>query len=77
LLEFVASFFHSVERENRRTFDSSVSLAPAGFVAAVSYVVNSFDQLFPNQVTFSIHVGYGKLTAKRWTHPPSAKVNST
>jgi hypothetical protein len=46
------------------TFDSSVSLAPAGFVAAVNYVANYFDQLFPNPVTFSIHVGYGEINGQ-------------
>jgi hypothetical protein len=56
-------------RENRLiqinvTFDSSVSLAPAGFVAAVNYVVNYFDQLFRNPVTFSIHVGYGEINGQ-------------
>ena len=43
------------------TFDSSVSLAPAGLVAAVNYVVNYYDQLFPTAVTVSIHVGYGEI----------------
>jgi hypothetical protein len=52
------------------TFDSSVSLAPVGFVAAVNYVVNYFDQLFPNPVTFSIHVGYGEINGQ--TLDPSA-----
>src|SRR5450631_578604 len=56
-------------RENRLmqinvTFDSSASLAPAGFVAAVNYVVNYFDQLFPNPVTFSIYVGYGEINGQ-------------
>ena len=43
------------------TFDSSVSSAPAGFVTAVDYVVNLYDQVFTNNVTVNIDVGYGEI----------------
>src|ERR1700738_1469709 len=46
------------------TYDSSVSLAPAGFVAAVNYVVNYFDRLFPTPVTFNVNVGYGEINGQ-------------
>lgn len=38
------------------SFDQSVGNLPAGFVAAVNYVVNYFDQLFTNPVTVNIAV---------------------
>ena len=33
------------------TYDPSVSTAPAGFTAAVTYVVNLFDTIFTSNVT--------------------------
>ena len=38
-----------------------VGSLPAGFVSAVNYVVNYFDQLFTNPVTVNIAVGYGEI----------------
>lgn len=46
------------------SYDSSVSNAPAGFVAAVNYVVNTFDGLFTNNVTINIDVGYGEINGQ-------------
>jgi hypothetical protein len=43
------------------SFDQSVSSLPAGFVNAVDYVVNLYDQLFTNNVTVNIDVGYGEI----------------
>ena len=43
------------------SFDQSVGGLPAGFVTAVNYVVNYFDQLFTNPVTVNIAVGYGEI----------------
>lgn len=43
------------------TFDQSASSLPAGFVAAINYVVNYFDNLFTNSVTINIDVGYGEI----------------
>ena len=43
------------------SFDSSVSSAPSGFVAAVDYVASYFDSLFTNNVTITIDVGYGEI----------------
>ena len=37
---------------------------PAGFVAAVNYVVNYFDSLFTNNVTITIDVGYGEIAGQ-------------
>jgi VCBS repeat-containing protein len=42
-------------------YDQSVSSLPAGFVAAVNYVVNDFDNLFTNPVTVNIDLGYGEI----------------
>src|SRR5438874_4145155 len=46
------------------SFDSSVANAPAGFVAAVNYVVNYYDTLFTNNVTVNINVGYGEIAGQ-------------
>src|SRR5216684_4477709 len=43
------------------SFDQSVSTLPTGFVTAVNYVVNYFDQLFTSPVTVNIAVGYGEI----------------
>jgi len=43
------------------SFDQSVGSLPAGFVAAVDYVVNYFDTLFTSPVTINIAVGYGEI----------------
>jgi hypothetical protein len=47
------------------SFDSSVGSAPAGFVAAVDYVVGLYDALFPVSVTVDIDVGYGEIDGQR------------
>jgi hypothetical protein len=46
------------------SFDSSVANAPAGFVAAVNYVVNYYDTLFTNNVTINLDVGYGEVAGQ-------------
>ena len=46
------------------SFDSSVTNAPTGFVAAVNYVVNYFDTLFTNNVTINLNVGYGEVAGQ-------------
>ena len=43
------------------SYDQSVSSLPAGFVAAINYVVNYYDTLFRNNVTINIDVGYGEI----------------
>jgi hypothetical protein len=43
------------------TFDQSTSSLPSGFVADINYVVNYFDNLFTNNITISIDVGYGEI----------------
>src|SRR5579871_820297 len=47
------------------TFDSSVSQAPAGFVAAVDYVVALFDATFTNNVTVNLDVGWGEVDGQQ------------
>lgn len=47
------------------SFDQGVSSLPTGFVSAVNYVVNYFDQLFTNPVTVNIAVGYGEIDGYR------------
>src|SRR5215472_2081350 len=42
-------------------YDQSQSSLPAGFVAAVNYVVNYFDTTFTNNVTVNIDLGYGEI----------------
>ena len=46
------------------SFDSSVTNAPTGFVAAVNYVVNYYDTLFTNNVTINLNVGYGEVAGQ-------------
>jgi 20S proteasome alpha/beta subunit len=46
------------------TFDQNVATLPAGFVAAVDYVVNYFDSTFTNPVTVNIDVGYGEIAGQ-------------
>ena len=43
------------------TYDSSVSSAPTGFIAAIDYVVEYFDHLFTDPITINIDVGYGEV----------------
>lgn len=43
------------------TYDSSVASAPAGFTAAISYVVNFLEATFTNPVTINIAVGWGEI----------------
>src|ERR1039458_7164853 len=43
------------------TFDQITANLPAGFVSAVNYVVNYFDNLFTNPTTLTIDVGYGEI----------------
>src|ERR1700730_6639535 len=45
------------------TFDQASTL-PAGFVSAVTYVVNYFESLFTNPVTVNISVGYGEIAGQ-------------
>jgi len=46
------------------TFDQNVATLPAGFVAAVDYVVNYFDNTFTNRVSVNIDVGYGEIAGQ-------------
>src|ERR1043165_3791705 len=43
------------------SFDQATSSLPAGFVTAVNYVVNLFNNLFTANVTINIAVGYGEV----------------
>jgi hypothetical protein len=43
------------------TYDPSVGSAPAGFTAAVNYVVGVLDAAFTNNVTININVGWGEV----------------
>src|ERR1019366_8650488 len=45
------------------TFDQSISSLPTGFVSAVNYAVNYFDNLFTNSCTINIDVGYGEIAS--------------
>src|ERR1700731_4931946 len=45
-------------------YDQSQSRLPAGFVAAVNYVVNYFDTTFTNAVTVNIDLGYGEIAGQ-------------
>jgi hypothetical protein len=46
------------------TFDQDENSLPAGFVAAIDFVVNYYDSLFTNNVTINIHVGYGEVAGQ-------------
>ncbi len=46
------------------TYDQNTATLPAGFVAAINYVVNYFDSTFTNPVTVNIHVGYGEIAGQ-------------
>jgi autotransporter passenger strand-loop-strand repeat protein len=43
------------------TYDASVAGAPAGFVAAIQYVVGLYENLFTNTATININVGWGEF----------------
>ena len=43
------------------TFDQNTSSLPTGFVSAVNYVVNYLDNLFTNNCTINVCVGYGEV----------------
>jgi hypothetical protein len=45
-------------------YDSSTTNAPAGFAAAMNYVVNFFDTVFTNPVTINIAVGWGEIAGQ-------------
>ena len=45
-------------------YDSSTTNAPAGFAAAMNYVVNFFDTVFTNPVTITIAVGWGEIAGQ-------------
>ena len=45
-------------------FDQNTSALPAGFAAAVDYVVSYFDRLFTNNVTVTIDVGFGEIAGQ-------------
>ena len=45
-------------------YDQSQSSLPAGFVAAVNYVVNFYDTTFTNAVTVNIDLGYGEIAGQ-------------
>ncbi len=45
-------------------YDQSQSSLPAGFVAAVNYVVNLYDTTFTNAVTVNIDLGYGEIAGQ-------------
>jgi len=49
--------------------------APAGFSAAVDYVVNLFDNLYTANVTVYINVDYGQIDSTNATVPPLGKSN--
>ena len=42
-------------------YDQDQSTLPAGFVSAVNYVVNYFDNLFTNNVVINIDLGFGEI----------------
>jgi autotransporter passenger strand-loop-strand repeat protein len=43
------------------TYDTSVSAAPAGFKAAINYVVGLLDAAFTNKVTINLKIGWGEV----------------
>ena len=43
------------------SYDASVSSAPAGFTAALTSVVQFFEDTFANPITINIDVGYGEI----------------
>jgi hypothetical protein len=49
--------------------------APAGFSAAVDYVVNLFDNLYTANVTVYINVDYGQIDSTNAAVPPLGKSN--
>jgi hypothetical protein len=49
---------------------SNYNNAPAGFSAAVDYVVNLFDNLYTANVTVYINVDYGQIDSTNATVPP-------
>jgi len=46
------------------TFDQSQSSLPAGFVAAVNYVVNYYESVFTDPITINLEVGYGEINGQ-------------
>src|SRR5258708_5316194 len=45
-------------------YDQNPNSLPAGFVAAVNYVVNYFETIFTNPVTINIDLGYGEIAGQ-------------
>jgi hypothetical protein len=43
------------------SYDSSVASAPAGFTAAIGYVVNFLESIISNPVTLNVDVGFGEI----------------
>jgi hypothetical protein len=46
------------------SYDSSVASAPAGFMTAISYVVNFLETIIANPVTLNIDVGFGEIDGR-------------
>ena len=47
------------------SYDQSVSSLPAGFVAAVNYVVSYYESIFTAPITVNIDVGYGEIDGQQ------------
>src|SRR5207244_3826685 len=45
-------------------FDQNTSSLPAGFVAAIEFVVNYYDSVFTNNAIINIHVGFGEIAGQ-------------
>ena len=46
------------------TYDQSVNSLPAGFVAAVNYVVSYYESIFTSATTVNIDVGFGEIAGQ-------------
>jgi autotransporter passenger strand-loop-strand repeat protein len=51
------------------SYDSSVSSAPSGFIAAINYVVALYEKDFSNAATINIDAGYGEISAPNANTP--------
>lgn len=47
------------------SYDQNVSSLPAGFVAAINYVVSYYESIFTAPITVNIDVGYGEIDGQQ------------
>ena len=57
------------------SFDQPVNTLPAGFVADVNAVAGFFATQFTDNITFTLHVGFGEIDGDEEPEAHAAKAN--